>query len=132
MLQSNIKSAIKNDGGFILSSGDLRLESLLAKTFDFLQHNEVEGSEKIMDDIWNVFSFKDFIDTEERCDLYRYTVCSWAMIPTEKFEEASYLFNEDVYDFMNALTPENYYFGSSRGDGALIGWFEYEQEGYYE
>ena len=49
-------------------------------------------------------------------------------IPTEWWEtdEANFLLNETIYDAMQDLAPEGYYFGSNPGDGALFGYWEEE------
>jgi hypothetical protein len=43
-------------------------------------------------------------------------------------DNASYLFNETVFNFLNSICPKGYYFGSSEGDGALFGFFKYTDE----
>ena len=46
----------------------------------------------------------------------------------EKQEEASYIWDEDIYNFFNEIAPDGFYFGSSEGDGACFGFFKYEEE----
>src|SRR5262249_28090771 len=38
-------------------------------------------------------------------------------------EHISYFLNEDVFDALNQVAPENTYFGSSEGDGASYGFW---------
>ena len=48
---------------------------------------------------------------------------------SEKNEENLYwLVNEDACYAMEELSPEGFYFGSHPGDGACIGWFEFDSD----
>jgi hypothetical protein len=51
-------------------------------------------------------------------------------IPDNKQEDANYLWNEDIFNYFNNISPNGYYFGSSIGDGACIGFFKIEEEDY--
>ena len=43
-------------------------------------------------------------------------------------EQFSMWLNEDIYAAMEEIAPEGYYFGSSEGDGACIGYWPIEEE----
>jgi len=46
----------------------------------------------------------------------------------EDFETAGFILNEQIYDLMDSLAPEGYYFGSHPGDGSDFGYWENEEE----
>lgn len=45
-----------------------------------------------------------------------------------KEEYLEYLLNEDIWDAMQALEPDGYYFGAHPGDGADFGYWEIEED----
>lgn len=47
---------------------------------------------------------------------------------SELGQQASWLWNEDIFHYFNYIAPKGYYFGSHEGDGACIGWFQYDEE----
>jgi hypothetical protein len=115
----------KQNGGFILSDGTLNLQHLLAKAYDFIQHYQIEGKDELLDEIWNLYTFENDIQ-DEKCDLFRFQFVSWANLKDDEESQmtASYIWNEDIYNLFNEISPVGFYFGSSESDGACIGWFE--------
>ena len=49
----------------------------------------------------------------------------------EDFETSGYILNERIYDLMDELAPEGYYFGSHPGDGSDFGYWENDGEEEY-
>jgi hypothetical protein len=43
-------------------------------------------------------------------------------------EDASYLLNETLYDSLNGLAQDGFYFGSHPGDGSDFGFWQHEEE----
>ena len=117
------KDIIENDG-WILSDGTLRVQDLLCKCYDAIIAYDLNSrvdafitkKENLRDDIRELFRGEPtfYNSFYGRCSL----------IP-EREDDAVDLLNNEVWDFMNGIAPEEYYFGSSEGDGALIGFFRY-------
>ena len=117
------KDIIENDG-WILSDGTLRVQDLLCKCYDAIiaynLNSRVDAfitkKENLRDDIRELFIGEPtfYNSFYGRCSL----------IP-EREDDAVDLLNNEIWDFMNGIAPEEYYFGSSEGDGALIGFFRY-------
>ena len=117
------KDIIENDG-WILSDGTLKVEHLLCKCYDAIiaynLNSRVDAfitiRENLRDDIRELF--------EGEPTFYNSFYGRCSLIP-EKEDDACQLLNNEIWDFMNNIAPEGYYFGSSEGDGALIGFFRY-------
>jgi hypothetical protein len=133
---TKLQEVIINNGGFILSDGTLNLQHLLPKAYDLLSNYEIDKPElkqEILDcfelEYYGAdkeFSKEQFIDKELSLFVEQYH--GDAELMDDKQELASYLWNEDIFNLFNNIAPTGYYFGSSEGDGACIGWFKFEDE----
>ena len=48
-------------------------------------------------------------------------------------EERAVELTDDMFDALDSISPEGYYFGNSAGDGSCFGWWEhYEEDGSVE
>ena len=112
---TNIKEAVELKEGLILSSDTLRSEDLLASAYELIQRFTPDAP--ILKEIAEQF-------TEEPTQFNIFY--GYAELKDE--EQASLLWNGDVTDYLMEQAPDGYTFGSSEGDGALIGYFRYEDE----
>ena len=119
------KDIIENDG-WILSEGTLRLEDLLCKCYDAIiaynLNSRVDAfitkKENLRDDIRELF--------EGEPTFYNSYYGRCSLIP-EREDDACQLLGNEIWDYMNGIAPEGYYFGSCEGDGACIGFFRYDE-----
>lgn len=125
MAKKDFQKFVRENEGFILSSGTLNLAHLLAKSYDHIRNNSL-NAKTLQDDILSVFKgVDDFDKNESLTSKVYYSECE---IDNDLEINANEIWNEDVYNYFSSLSPNNYYFGSSEGDGALIGWFKLEEE----
>lgn len=121
MSKKDFQQWVKKNEGYILSDGTLNLTHLLAKAHDFIVNFRIKTPLK--KEIASLFKGIE----NESCILNK-VYHSETHILEEKMEEANAIWNEDVFYFLNEIAPNGYSFGSSDGDGALIGWFSYSEE----
>ena len=88
-----------------VSHGTLRTEDLIETFLDFLEVMEHPKAEELREE------YEDILKNEET-----------------KEEYLEYLLNEDIWDAMQALEPDGYYFGAHPGDGADFGYWEIEED----
>lgn len=120
-----LQDTIIREEGYILSDGTLNLNDLLSKAYDVFVRYEMDD-EKLKKDIISVFTLKKEIGEYESLFVEKYY--GDAEIKDDAMDDAYYIWNEDVFNFFNEIAPNGYSFGSSEGDGALIGWFKYDEE----
>src|SRR5206468_6757772 len=123
-----LKAEIIKHGGFILSDGTLNLTHLLPKAYDLMVGAELD-CETLKQYILAVFN----VDAEDlqvirEHGLFFAQYHGMCKVAEDKQIEASEIWNEDVFNLFNNISPEGFSFGSSEGDGACIGWFKYEYE----
>ncbi|NLE05247.1 MAG: hypothetical protein GX638_10685 [Crenarchaeota archaeon] len=109
---------IIQEEGIILSDGTLSLQHLLPKAYDLIEAYNLDTN--INKDIESVFE-------GDKPTFYNQFYGNSKLIQS-KSEIASDIWNEDVYSLFNNLCPNGFYFGSSEGDGACIGFFKYDEE----
>ena len=124
--KKELHEAIAKNEGYILSDGTLNLRHLLPKAYDLLNYYEL-GAE-LRAEILTCFNPVGDVELDPQQSLFLYQYYDDAELNEDKLEDANYLWNEDVYNFFNFISPDGYFFGSSEGDGACIGWFRYEDE----
>lgn len=124
MGKENFHSHVQKNGGYIFSDGTLRITHLLAKAFDLLVSYNM--NDELQKEILTVFEFDE--DGIYDVGLFEKQFYDEARILAENVDDASYIWNEDVFNFFMEISPDGYSFGSSEGDGALIGWFKVEEE----
>lgn len=112
----DLQKDIRKEEGYILSDGTLNLTHLLPKAYDLmLSYNLQTNLKKEIESVFTAlptFHNQYYGETE---------------IIEDKMEDAVYLWNEDIFNYFNNISPNGYYFGSSEGDGACLGWFKYEE-----
>lgn len=124
-----LKHDIRRNGGYILSDGTLNMQHLLPKAHDVLIAYNI-NAKQLKQEIVECFTF----DTKSWKKVHAGSLFAaqyWGRAEIKKdFENdsnADYVWHDAVYNFFDNLSPNGYYFGSSEGDGACIGWFKLEQ-----
>ena len=115
--KKDLQELIIKKGGLIFSEGTLSLVHLLPAAYDLIV--EFNLNSNLEKDIKKVFSNTDTEPT------YHNQYYGYITIPEDKEEEASYIFNEDIF---NLMICAGIYFGNLEGDGACFGWFMIEEE----
>lgn len=128
MSKIDLQKDIRNNEGFILSEGTLKLDHLLAKAYDLMKTYNLRPN--IYGYIQEKSIFEEILDTyHTRRDNIQgslfYEVFYGLEIPKEKEGYALMLW-DDITSYFQKLSPSGYYFGESEGDGACLGWFKYE------
>lgn len=124
MAKTDLQKVIREHGGFILSDGTLNLEHLLPKAYDLINNYGIQAKQ-LQDDILQCFTGE--IENKQH-SLYLKQYYSEIELREDNKEFQSEIWNEDIFNFFNNISPKGYYFGSSEGDGACIGWFAWEDE----
>ena len=120
MTLQEFQELIIKDEGVCFSDGTLNLRHLLPKAYDLF--NEVDIEPDLRSEIKGLF-------IGEEPTFYNQFYGDSVLNHTKE-EEASYLWNEDIYNLFNEIAPEGFYFGSNEGDGAYIGWFKVDENEY--
>jgi hypothetical protein len=118
MGKKELQREIRKQEGYILSDGTCNLQHLLPKAYDLMENYGLRTSLK--QGIREVFN-------HEQPTFYN-QYYGKIELKEDKKETANYLWNEDIYNYFNDICPAGYYFGSSEGDGACIGFFKFEDE----
>lgn len=121
MGKRDFQKDVRKNGGYILSDGTLNLKHLLPKAYDLMVAYRIRTT--LPEEILKVVKVEGDVGF---ADLFLKQYYGEMTIPEENEQDATYLWNEDVYNFFNELSPAGYYFGGSDGDGACIGWFKME------
>lgn len=125
-----LQKDIRKEEGYILSDGTLNLTHLLPKAYDLIVNYNMQSktAKTIKNDIESVFTNTDKEQINKLLPTFINQYYSEIEIPEEKQEEASYIWNEDIFNYFNNIAPNKYYFGCTEGDGACIGWFKCEED----
>ena len=105
MGRNELKKDILKGKGFIFSEATLRAEDLLASAYELFEEYDIRTP--LRKELREILA----------------TIDSNGYFPPEKWEEAQYLLNEDVFYFLEELAPEGYVFSCLPGDGACFGWW---------
>jgi len=124
--KKDLQELIIKKEGLIFSEGTLNLTHLLSAVYDLIVEFNLDSN--LEKDIEKVFTNTDPEDDEKNLPTYHNQYYGYIEIPKDKEEEASYIFNEDIFDLFNDIAPEGFYFGNLEGDGACFGWFVVEDE----
>jgi hypothetical protein len=122
----DLQKVIKQEEGYILSDGTLNLTHLLPKAYDLILTYNMRTNLK--QEIESVFVNTDKVTEEKLLPTFANQYYDHVEIPEDKQEDASYLWNNDIFNYFNNISPTGYYFGSQEGDGACIGWFKCVEE----
>ena len=131
------KDFVTKNEGYLLSDGTLNNLHLLTKAYDFIDLWELESSKitELKQDILKCFKATEYDNyVIEGKNLYMQQYHSEIELKSydEMQEEYGWTHNdlwyEDIHNFLNEISPDNYFFGSSESDGACIGWFKFENE----
>lgn len=106
MSVKDLQKNIWRKGGLVISEGTLRVEDLLDAAYSVMVDYNLRTPLK--QEIRGLFFNGELME--------------------ERLGDAEYIWNEDVFDYMNDIAPSGYYFGSHEGDGACIGFFQASPE----
>jgi hypothetical protein len=125
-----------NDG-YILSDGTLHNLHLLTKAYDFICLWEITAPriEEIKQDILKCFQpTEDYYEVNGNLSLFvqqyhgEIELKSYEEMTEEHGWSDNDVWNDDVFNLFQKISPDGFYFGNSEGDGACIGWFKFEEE----
>jgi len=102
-----------------VSSGTMRSEDLIPAFVDVLSAYWPAKASKIEREYANVFAE---LDNEDNRDKYGFN------LPDEVAEDAGWLV-EELFDALQELAPDGFYFGAHVGDGSDYGFWQEEEEG---
>lgn len=110
MSVKTLKHYIKQHGGLIISEATLLNSDLLAASKNVIDHFNLKPKfKKELEEILNHEAKEINYDPKLS-------------------EQASYLFNEDIFNYFNEISPAKFIFSSHPGDGSCFGFFKYSEE----
>ena len=120
---------ILQENGNIVSDGVLDLEVLLTKFHDYILINDLDRS--ILKEIENLYEINDIhFSVSGLLNTSRYFGKAYFKEGLNNYSDEVIEVFENVENYLNSLSPKGYYFGSSEGDGACIGYFQMEDNDY--
>ena len=120
---------VRNNGGFILSDGTLEVVVLLCKAHDLMASYDIDCSKGRGKSLRKYILKALGLPASDRERVSAFEAYYYGRIqPKASMEELEYLWNEDLFNMFNTISPKGYYFGSHPGDGACIGWFKVEDD----
>lgn len=117
LTKENLVKKIIAEEGLVVSTDTLNTADLLTTYYQLIQDYNLSKE--------MVKTIRDFFDEEPTATNYFYSRCK--LLP-EKEEEAQMFLNEDLFDFLSDIAPDDYYFGNTDGDGACFGFFRGEKD----
>ena len=105
MSREDLRKDILQGKGKTFSRATLRAEDLLESAYDLIEEYNIRTP--LRKELQEILA----------------TIDSNGYFPLEIIEEAVYLLNEDVFYFLEELTPKGYFFGNLPGDASHFGWW---------
>ena len=102
------------DDGIIISVNTLKTRDIISKVGDFLDSIIYSEATNIKEIERMVERINCLLDTYKTLEDEEF----------EQEEDVKWFYNYELLEFMQELSPEGFYFGSSEGDGACIGYFK--------
>lgn len=123
VLKGDILNGVTRHGGFILSESTNNGVHLLAKIHDLLKEYGVKPELRVA--IKNMFIVQGWKDGD---DLWTHVYHNRLRTLNTLNEDGQYkldeLWNKDVSNYLDELSPEGYYFGTHEGDLSCYGWWK--------
>jgi len=123
MSKLQLQKEIRKNQGIIVSDGTLNPQHLLPTFYDILTNYNIQASQ-LKKDIETCFGSTNN-NSESRPTFYNQYHNLIRLVYGSEFIHETL---NSCWDFFNSIAPQNYYFGSTEGDGACIGFFKYEKE----
>ena len=117
MSRKIFQEKVKRNVGYIFSEGTHDYEALLAKAYDFLCDFSIRTD--LRKEIGKALG----VPEGKSAELLHF----YNDLPDSDIEVLSSLWNEEVFYFLENLSPSGYYFGTQEGDGSCFGWFKVEE-----
>ena len=129
MGKKEFQKIVRSSQGYILSDGTLKVDDLLLAFHQFAIRHNLRSAKKLVSQVESLFEYTCNLQTNLREHFSFLHRLGKVRLKDdyESLESASYLLNEDIFQYMDDIAPKNYYFGSQEGDGALIGFWKVEQ-----
>jgi hypothetical protein len=118
-----LQKDIRKNQGVIFSDGTLNPQHLLPTLYDILVYYNIQASQ-LKKDIETCFRNTNNGSELKPTFHNQYHGLVRLVYGNEFIQEAL----ASCCDFFDSIAPANYYFGSSNGDSACIGFFKYEKE----
>lgn len=109
---------IRSGGGYTVSGATMRTADLIGSFMDYVDACMPDEAAALREEFADVFAYMDGDGADD----------AWfTSAPDGIAEDADYLLNENIFDLMNEIAPENYHFSSHEGDGACYGFWKDER-----
>lgn len=109
MARERFEAQLRRDGCYVVSEGTLLAQDLLPRFLSLVEELSPEHHRPLAGRFpLGVRGFPDH--------------------PWWSSEKCASLLNEDVFDTLNELAPDGFWFGSNEGDGACFGFWPAEED----
>lgn len=123
MGKRELQKSIRKEQGYLISTDTLNLNHLLATAYDVLTVWNMNAKD-LKKEILEEYGLKNFSG-----NLYMEVYRGRKLVDPDRYGWNAYNVWDEVENYFNKISPNGYYFGSCPSDGALIGWFKWEDEG---
>ena len=124
MLNKKMADYIRNFEGITVSSGTLNTIDLICMFTDFIDEWTDGAHEEEVKEAYNLLH----IDYDNKISLIQADYYNMIDESYINFDDTNYFLNEVLFDLMQDISPNGFYFGSQEGDGALFGYWMIEGE----